>query len=119
MRHLSRHGWHALGWFFVALGVIGAFLPIMPTVVFLLLAAWCFSKSHPHLAERLYAHPRYGHHLRHWRDRRAISRKGKVSAIAAMSVSVPFTALVLGPLFALIPLAVLATVGPWIWTRAE
>lgn len=119
MRHLSRHAWHAAGWIFVALGVIGAFLPIMPTVVFLLAAAWCFSKSHPHLAEKLYAHPRYGPPLRDWRDRRAISRRGKVSAIVAMTASVPFTALVLGPLFALIPVAVLAVVGPWIWTRAE
>ena len=119
MRRLSRHAWHAAGWAFVALGVIGAFLPLMPTVVFLLAAAWCFSKSHPHLAEKLYAHPRYGPPLRDWRDRRAISRKAKVSALVAMTLSIPFTGLVLGPVFALIPVVVLLTVGPWIWTRAE
>ena len=41
------------------------------------------------------------------------------SALIAMTLSIPFTALMLGPLFAMIPVVVLLTVGPWIWTRAE
>ena len=115
----ARHLWAAGGAFFVALGTIGIFLPLLPTVVFYLLAAWCFSKSHPHLADKLYAHKHYGPHLVAWRDRRAVSRKGKVSALLAMSGSVPFVYLTLGYPLVLIPLAVLVTVGPWIWTRAE
>ncbi len=114
-----RPVWAAGGAFFVALGTLGIFLPLLPTVVFYLLAAWCFSKSHPHLAERLYANKRYGPHLVAWRDRRAVSRKGKVSALLAMTASVPFTYFVVGYPAVLLPLAVLVFVGPWIWTRAE
>lgn len=115
----TRAFWGAGGGFFVALGTIGIFLPLLPTVVFYLLAAWCFSKSHPHLADRLYANKRYGPHLVAWRDRRAISRKGKVSALLAMTGSVPFTYFVVGYPAVLVPVAVLACAGPWIWTRAE
>ena len=103
----------------MGIGTLGIFLPLLPTVVFFLIAAWFFSKSHPHLAEKLYAHERYGPNLRAWRDRRAISRKGKVSAILAMSASVPFVYFTLGYPYVLISAAILLTVGPWIWTRAE
>ncbi|MDE8653082.1 YbaN family protein [Novosphingobium album (ex Liu et al. 2023)] len=119
MRRISRPVWLGAGILAFALGTIGIFLPVMPTVVFYLIAAWCFSRSHPEWADRLHAHPRYGPHLVAWRDRRAISRKGKVSAVLAMSASVPFTGLTLGWPWVLIPIGVLAILGPWIWTRAE
>lgn len=119
MRRISRPLWIAGGAFFVALGTLGIFLPLLPTVVFYLLAAWCFSKSHPAWAERLYQHPIYGTHLRAWRDRRAVSRKGKIAAIASMSLSIPAVWFTLGGWWTLIPAAVLAIIGPWIWTRAE
>ena len=112
----ARLLWAGGGWFFVGVGTLGIFLPLLPTVVFYLLAAWCFSKSHPHLADKLYADKRYGPHLVAWRDRRAVSRKGKISAVLAMSASVPFTYFVLGYPLVLMPLAVLVTIGPWIWT---
>lgn len=119
MKKAGRTFWLCCGLFFVALGTIGIFLPVMPTVVFYLLAAGCFSKSHPHLAEKLYNHPTHGHHLRAWRERRAISRKGKISAILAMTASVPFTWLTVGWPWVLIPAGVLLVIGPWIWTRNE
>lgn len=119
MRRLSRPAWLAVGIFFVALGTLGILLPLLPTTVFYLLAAWCFSKSHPEWAERLHKHPKYGHHLREWRDRRAISRKGKIAAIATMALSVLVVELTLGFPWVLIPVAVLALVGGWIWTRNE
>lgn len=119
MRGVRRHVWLGAGIVSFALGTIGIFLPVMPTVVFYLLAAWCFSQSHPEWAERLYNHPRHGPHLRAWRDRRAISRKGKISATLAMSASIPFTWFTAGWPWVLIPAGVLALVAPWIWTRPE
>ena len=107
-------GFAALG-----LGIIGAFLPILPTVPFLLLAAFCFARSHPAWEQRLLDHPHYGPSLRDWRERRAIGRRAKIAAIAAMTVGVGFTWLTVGWPWVLISIAVLTTCGTWIWTRAE
>lgn len=103
----------------LGLGAIGVALPIMPTVPFLLLAAFCFARSHPEWAERLYQHPTYGPGLRDWRDRRAISRKAKLSAVIAMAVGAAITWFTLGFPWVLVSLGVLLIAGTWIWTRAE
>lgn len=115
----TRHLWLGGGLTALALGTIGIALPLLPTVPFYLLAAFCFTRSRPEWAERLHNHPRYGPPLREWRDRRAISRKGKVAAVVAMSIGVAATWLTLGWPWVLIPLGVLAISGTWIWTRAE
>lgn len=111
--------WLAGGVTSLGLGIIGVALPILPTVPFLLFAAFCFSRSHPQWAERLYEHPRYGHAMRDWRDRRAISRRAKVSAILAMTVGVGFTWLAVGWPWVLVSVGVLVIAGSWIWTRRE
>lgn len=115
----ARPLWLAGGLMSLGLGAVGVALPILPTVPFLLLAAFCFARSHPEWAKRLYDHPRYGPAMRDWRDRRAISRKAKVSALLAMSAGVAFTWFTVGWPWVLISVAVLATCGPWIWTRVE
>jgi uncharacterized membrane protein YbaN (DUF454 family) len=76
-----------LGWVFVALGVIGAFLPVMPTTPFLLLAVACFARSSPRLESWLMNHPQFGGPLRDWRERGAISRQAKIMAISLMAAS--------------------------------
>jgi len=103
----------------LGLGIIGVVLPIMPTVPFLLLAAFCFTRSHPQWAQRLYDHPTYGRSLRDWRDRRAISRKAKISAVVAMGVGAAVTWFTVGFPWVWISLGVLTIAGTWIWTRAE
>ena len=115
----ARHLWLGAGLAALGTGTIGIALPLLPTVPFYLLAAFCFARSRPEWAERLYDHPRYGPPLRQWRDRRAIGRKAKVAALVAMGASVAVTWATLGWHWALIPLAVMAISGTWIWTRAE
>lgn len=77
----------ALGWFFVALGIIGAFLPVMPTTIFLIVAAWCFARSSPELETWLLSHPLFGEPLRNWRERGAISRRAKIIACTMIATS--------------------------------
>ena len=103
----------------VILGLIGAALPIMPTVPFLLLAAFCFARSNPVWEQKLLDHPKWGPQLRDWRERRAISRKSKIIAISAMAVGAGFTWYSLGVPYVYISLAVLGISGTWIATRNE
>lgn len=116
---MGRHLWTGAGLAFVAIGAVGAFLPLLPTVPFLLLAAFCFAKGNPAWEQRLLDHPKYGPALRQWRERRAISRRAKKAALVAMAISVGITALTAGWPWVLIPAAVMAISGTWIWTRAE
>jgi uncharacterized membrane protein YbaN (DUF454 family) len=103
----------------VGLGAVGAFLPIMPTVPFLLLAAYCFARSNPEWEKRLLDHPSWGPQLRDWRERRAISRRAKTMAIGAMTAGAVFTWYTLGEPWYWISLAVLVIAGGWIATRNE
>ena len=80
--------WAGIGWTCVGLAVVGTALPVMPTVPFLLVAAWAFSKSSPALRARIRHHPRYGPMIRAWQDRGVVPRLAKVWAIAAMSFGV-------------------------------
>jgi uncharacterized protein len=83
---LSRGAWFCLGLLMLALGLIGALLPVMPTTIFLIMAAWCFSHSSTRLEAWLLQHPRYGAGLRLWREQGAITRRGKCLAGAGMGV---------------------------------
>lgn len=73
-----------LGLLMVGLGIIGAILPLMPTTIFLILAAWFFSRSSPRL-EAYLMRSRFGGSLRDWRENGAISRKSKILALMGMS----------------------------------
>lgn len=76
----------AVGLLMVALGIIGAFLPVMPTTVFLIAAAWCFARSSRRLEAWLLGHPRFGPTLKAWREHGAIPRRAKILACAGMTV---------------------------------
>ena len=78
--------WFFAGWLMVALGVIGALLPVMPTTIFLIMAVGCFARSSPRFERMLLEHPRYGRSLREWREQGAVSRKGKLFAGCGMAL---------------------------------
>ncbi|WP_235512808.1 YbaN family protein [Sphingomonas sp. Leaf17] len=80
-----RHGWRALGLACVALGIIGAVLPLMPTTIFLILAAGCFARSSPALERRLLDHPRFGPLILGWRRERVIPVRAKIMACTGMA----------------------------------
>lgn len=77
----------AAGWILTAIGIIGVILPVMPGTIFLILAAWCFSKSSPRFEAWLLNHPRLGPHVLRWRVTRSISRRAKLTACGAMAAS--------------------------------
>ncbi len=116
---IRRALWLMLGMASVALGVIGAFLPILPTVPFLILAAFAFSRSNRAWEEKLLNHPRYGATLRAWREKGIISRTGKKAATGAFAVSIMLGLLLTHLPWSLIPPAAAILCLSWIWTRPE
>jgi hypothetical protein len=88
-RHpLIRFALLAVGWLCVALGVIGIFLPVLPTTPFLLLAAACFLRSSKRFYLWLVLHPRLGPWVRDYLEGQGIPRKAKVYAIGLMWISI-------------------------------
>ena len=79
---LMRMVYLALGLGFVALAFVGVFLPVLPTVPFLIPAAWAFARSSKRLEGWLLEHRRFGPMLRDWRARGAIPRGAKRLALA-------------------------------------
>nr|WP_272884383.1 YbaN family protein [Stutzerimonas stutzeri] len=76
------------GWLSVALGVIGIFLPVLPTTPFLLLAAACFVRSSRRFYDWLVMHPRLGPWFRDYLEGNGVPLKGKVYSIIAMWLSI-------------------------------
>lgn len=72
--------WLTLGLFFTGLGFVGAFLPVLPTVPFLLLATACFARSSRRLEAWLLNHRSFGPLLRDWREKGAIPLRGKIAS---------------------------------------
>ncbi|MDQ3059760.1 MAG: YbaN family protein [Pseudomonadota bacterium] len=104
----------------LALGIMGLFLPVLPTVPFLLLAAWAAGHSSPRLSQWLEQHPRWGAPIRQWRHGGVVSRRAKWSATAVMTASAITTAVLLRAHWAaLAAIAVMACVLVWLWLRPE
>ena len=120
-RHpLARLLWRTLAGAALVLAVVGVVVPGLPTVPFLLLAAWAGGKGWPALEARLLAHPRHGPVIRRWRDHGAIPRRAKWLASATMLASAALIGLSSAPAWLKLGmLLLLACVATWLWRRPE
>ena len=73
--------------FFLALAMVGVFLPLLPTVPFLLLSAWCAVRGSEKLHQWLLNHPQFGDMIREWEEHGAMSRRSKIVSITMITVS--------------------------------
>jgi len=109
--------YRALGLVSVALGIVGAVLPLLPTTPFLILAAYFFARSHPEWEARLLGHPTVGPAIRAWRDHGAIPRGAKQMATVLMAISVVGGWFSLPDPWRYLPLLVTLLVLGWMWSR--
>ena len=79
--------WLAIAWISFVLGIIGAFLPIIPTTPFLILAAFLFSKSSPRLHAWILSLPIAGEGIRDWQHNRVIRPRAKILASSMIILS--------------------------------
>jgi len=116
---LGRTAWLVTGLALVLVGMVGLFVPLLPTTDFLILALACFARSSPRLEHWLLTHPRFGPSLQAWRAERAIPRHAKIAACAGMSLGYAWFWLLVRP--GALPAAAvgftLAVCGLWIARR--
>jgi uncharacterized protein len=77
----------AFGTLFLGLGVVGIFLPLLPTTPFLLLAVACYARSSRRIFNWLLNHPRFGPLIREWREYRAMPYRAKRTALVLIALS--------------------------------
>lgn len=75
----------------VGLGVLGMFLPLMPTTVFLLLAAYCYSRSSEKFHNWLLNNRLFGSYIRNYKSGKGISARQKLSTILTLWASIGFS----------------------------
>ncbi|NMB80770.1 MAG: DUF454 domain-containing protein [Ignavibacteria bacterium] len=81
------------GWFFVAMGIIGIFVPLMPTTIFFILAAAAFARSSEKFYNWLINHPKFGKFIKDYREKRGMPLKSKVIAITMLIVTIGSSAI--------------------------
>lgn len=79
--------YNAAGVLALLLGIIGLFLPLLPTTPFLLLASWCFARGSTRLHRWLLSHRVFGEYLRNFEAGRGIPLKAKIVATVMLWTS--------------------------------
>lgn len=112
--------WRLLCGLSISLGLIGIVVPGLPTVPFMILAAWAASKGWPALERRLLNHARYGPYIIRWRERGVIPRQAKVMAGLMMLVSLGVLVTTGAELwFTILIGGIMAVVMLWMLSRPE
>lgn len=119
-RRLAALAWRGLALLCLLLAAIGVVVPGLPTVPFLLVAAWAGGRGWPRLEAWLLAHPRWGPPIRRWREHGAVPRRAKWASSVMMAASAVLVALSPAPLAVKIGVpALMAGVAVWLWRRPE
>jgi hypothetical protein len=79
------------GTILVGIGILGMFLPLLPTTVFFLMAAWCYARSSEKFYHWLHHNRYFGKYLKNYRTGKGITLSSKISTIAILWVSILYS----------------------------
>ena len=106
------------GWLFVALGFIGAILPVMPSTVFFIMAAACFARSSPRFEAWVLNLPGVGALVRDYRAGQGIPRRTKMMIVTIIFLSCALSAWRVPATVAKLSVGALGIAGIWfVWFR--
>ena len=88
MKQLKKTGLILLGLISLTTGIIGIFLPVLPTTPLLLLASWCFLNSSEKLYRWLMTHPIFGYPIFLYREKQAVHKKTKINALIFLWIGI-------------------------------
>jgi uncharacterized membrane protein YbaN (DUF454 family) len=117
---VRRWLWLALAYACLGLGIVGIFLPGLPTTPFVLLAAYAAARGSKRLHAWLLAHRMFGPMIRDWEASGAVSRRAKYWAIGTMALCAAIFFLTAPKWWmAATGTGIMAIVGTWLWRRPE
>ena len=112
--------WLVLAYVALGLGIVGIFVPGLPTTPFVLLAAFAAARGSRRLHAWLLAHRTFGPMIRDWESSGAVSRRAKWAATIMMALSAAIMFLTAPkPWMAATGTAIMAVVALWLWRRPE
>lgn len=104
----------------LVMGVIGIFVPGLPTTVFILMAGWAAARSSPRLHAWLWRHRLFGPMLRNWADGGRVSRRAKWSATLLMALCAVVLVVSSAPRWVALGASLcMGCVLLWLWRRPE
>ncbi|MEM6490152.1 MAG: YbaN family protein [Pseudomonadota bacterium] len=110
--------WCLAGWVAFGLGLLGAVLPLLPTVPFMIAAAFCFARGSERFHHWLVNHARFGPAIRDWQASGVIRPRAKRMAVIAIAASFALSvALGVGPAVLAVQAVVLTAVAAFILSR--
>ena len=91
-KKVIKYTYFLIGCTSTMLGIIGLFLPLMPTTCFLIAAVWAFSKSYPQYSQKILEHEKFGPPIQNWMENKTIDRKLKctISTSIVLGFSISF-----------------------------
>ncbi len=119
MINIKKTFYFTTGLISLALGIAGIFLPLLPTTCFILLSAFCFSKSSERLYHYLLEHRLFGRQIKAWQQHGVIPLRVKMIATSMMLLSVSYPLLIMefSYVLKLVTAAAILLALLYIWSR--
>lgn len=114
--HWQRLLWLLAGGLSLLAGLIGIVLPLLPTVPFVLLAAFCFSRGSERCERWILEHRHFGPMVLRWRAHRVVPRRAKWLATVMMTISSVGAWFVIPSLWRWAPALCCTAVALWMWS---